>query len=77
MPCAVWMSLVASSHMHTYLSSEVENDELGGVEAGLGVARALAEMGVVVQLRVAYQKNKGKKHGRVEQKSVRQAWWVI
>lgn len=44
-----------SHDIQMYLSREVQDDELGRVEAGLGVARALAEVGVVVQLRTKHE----------------------
>lgn len=40
----------AAAAITTHLAREVEHDELGGVEPGLGVAAALAQVGVVVEL---------------------------
>lgn len=47
-----------------YLPSEVEDDELGGVEARFGVARALAQVGVVVQLQAVYTRKVERKDGK-------------
>lgn len=40
-----------------YLAGEVQHDELGRVEPGLGVAGALVEVGVVVQLQFKKREN--------------------